>query len=233
MDKENNKLNLTEEYYSYENPFVSLREYFSMKARNKIYKKFIKMCAPSEHSQILDLGATPDMKLKDSNFLEKRYPHKHNITVASIEDCSNVAETFGLKKFVHNKSKEALPFRNGEFEVCFCSATLEHVGSKEEQIFFLNECMRVADKIFLTTPNRYFPIEMHTFLPFVHWLPWSVFQKIVLKLIGPFYADINNLNLLSEKEIRKMSRSLSKEVIVTSVRTLGLKSNLIITIKER
>jgi hypothetical protein len=25
--------------------------------------------------------------------------------------------------------------------------------------------------VFVTTPNRWFPLEVHTLLPFVHWLP--------------------------------------------------------------
>ncbi len=221
-------MNLTKEYYSYGNPFVSLREYFSLKARNKMYKKFIRSCNPGEKTQILDLGATPDTQLKDSNFLEKLYPHKKNITIASIEDCSNVAEKYGLKKFVFNTPKKALPFSNLEFDICFCSATLEHVGTREDQIFFLNECMRVADKVFITTPNKYFPVEMHTFLPLAHWLPWSIFQKIVKKFVGSFYADINNLNLLSTRTIKAMQPRLTKEISVDYVRTFGFKSNLII-----
>jgi hypothetical protein len=29
----------------------------------------------------------------------------------------------------------------------------------------------VAPRVFLSTPNRWFPVETHTLLPFVHWLP--------------------------------------------------------------
>jgi 2-polyprenyl-3-methyl-5-hydroxy-6-metoxy-1,4-benzoquinol methylase len=224
-------MNLTKEYYSYKNPLVPVREFFSLKARNKMYHKFLKLITPNEKTSILDLGATPDTLLKDSNFLEKLYPHKENITVASIEDCHEMVEKYGCKAFCYNTPKEALPFKDKEFDVCFCSATLEHVGTRDDQIFFLNECMRVSKQIFITTPNRYFPIEMHTFIPLLHWLPWSIFQRIVKKLVGPFYADINNLNLLSTHDIKKMQPSLSGcgGVKINYVRTLFFKSNLIIT----
>ena len=33
------------------------------------------------------------------------------------------------------------------------------------------EALRVGRRVFLTTPNRWFPIEVHTRLPLVHWLP--------------------------------------------------------------
>lgn len=223
--------NLTEQYYRYNNPFVSLREHFSLKARSKMYKRFVDICCPQVTDKILDLGATPDVKLKDSNFLEKMYTHPENITICSIEDCTNVAKAYGCG-FVFNKPKERLPFEDKQFDILFCSATLEHVGTRDDQIFFLNECLRVAKKVFLTTPNRYFPVEMHTFIPLLHWLPWSVFQRIVGKLVGPFYADINNLNLLSTKDILGMNKELVEAVRVQPVYTLGFKSNLLITVQK-
>jgi len=33
------------------------------------------------------------------------------------------------------------------------------------------EALRVAPRVFVTTPNRWFPIELHTRAPLVHWLP--------------------------------------------------------------
>ena len=32
--------------------------------------------------------------------------------------------------------------------------------------------------MFLTTPNRRFPVEVHTRLPFVHWLPAAVSHRV-------------------------------------------------------
>jgi hypothetical protein len=35
----------------------------------------------------------------------------------------------------------------------------------------VGELCRVAPQVFLSTPNRWFPLETHTLLPFIHWLP--------------------------------------------------------------
>jgi hypothetical protein len=64
-----------------------------------------------------------------------------------------------------------LPFADGEFDVAFSNAVLEHVGEREAQRDFVRELCRVSRRVFLTTPNRWFPLEVHTLLPLVHWLP--------------------------------------------------------------
>lgn len=217
------------DYFGYRNPFLKLKTFFSCRARKKMYSAFEQSCRPKETDEVLDLGVTPDVELEDSNFFEKLYPYKSKLTVASIEDCEFLVGQYGLKEFVQNQPKQPLPFADGAFDILFCSAVLEHVGTRDDQRFFLEECLRVSKKIFLTTPNRYFPIEMHTFLPFLHWLPWNVFQKIAGRLKGEFWADINNLNLVSKKDIRNM---FGEDFFsVSYIKTFGWNSNLMIVRK--
>ena len=218
------------DYFSYDNKLISFKTYFSLKARKKMFDLFLKLTTPEDDDEVLDLGATPDTKLADSNIFDKLYRYKSNITVCSIEDCSNIVADLGLKQFVFNEPMKPLPFEDGRFDVCYCSAVLEHVGNRKNQEFFLNECLRVSGKIFVTTPYRYFPLEMHTFIPFLHWLPWEIFQKIVRKTKGEFWASIDNLNLCGKKDI--LTLNLARPVEVRFVRTMGMKSNIIITAAE-
>jgi ubiquinone/menaquinone biosynthesis C-methylase UbiE len=98
-----------------------------------------------------------------------------------------------------------LPFRDGAFDVVHSSAVLEHVGSIQNQIAFVQECCRVACKwVFLTTPNRWFPVEFHTLLPLVHWLPKRSFRALMCATGKDFFAEESNLNLLSRREIRSI-----------------------------
>ena len=65
-----------------------------------------------------------------------------------------------------------LPFADGEFDLGFSNAVVEHVaGGRDGQRRFVHELCRVSRRVFVTTPNRLFPLEVHTLLPFVHWLP--------------------------------------------------------------
>jgi hypothetical protein len=60
---------------------------------------------------------------------------------------------------------QALPFADSAFDILTSNAALERVGSLENQRSFLRELLRVGKKIFVTVPNRLFPVEHHTAIP--------------------------------------------------------------------
>jgi hypothetical protein len=73
-----------------------------------------------------------------------------------------------------------LPFADGEFDLGFSNAVVEHVaGGRDGQRRFVHELARVARRVFVTTPNRFFPLEVHTLLPFAHWLPPGVRGRVI------------------------------------------------------
>jgi ubiquinone/menaquinone biosynthesis C-methylase UbiE len=136
-----------------------------------MFNHFVSLTQPSETDKVLDMGVTPDTLLPESNYFEKLYPYTHNITMSTIEDASNLEEEFKGAKFVKNEPGKPFPFADKQFDILFCSAVLEHVGTDAEQKDFIAECLRVAKKVYLTTPNKRFPLEFHTYLPFLHYLP--------------------------------------------------------------
>jgi hypothetical protein len=74
---------------------------------------------------------------------------------------------------------------------------LAHVGVEQHQRPILSELARVANQFIVYTPYRYFPVEMHTFFPFLHWLPSGIYRAAWRKAGLAFWADERNLNLLS------------------------------------
>ena len=88
------------------------------------------------------------------------------------------------------------PFKDKEFDVCWSNAVLEHVGGWGEQKLFLKEIKRVSRAAFITTPNRYFPFELHTRIFLLHYLPKRIFDKFLIK-VGKKWASGDYLNLLS------------------------------------
>ena len=78
---------------------------------------------------------------------------------------------------------------------------IEHVGDLERQRLFVSEALRVGRRIFLTTPNRWFPLEVHTRLPLVHWLPKPASDR-AYDLAGRSWARENHL--LRSGDLRRL-----------------------------
>jgi ubiquinone/menaquinone biosynthesis C-methylase UbiE len=127
-----------------------------------------------------------------------------------------------------------LPFAGKEFDYVHSSAVLEHVGSRERQADFLREAWRVARKgIFVTTPNRWFPVEFHTVMPFAHWLPAPAFRKLCKMRGMDFFASEDNLNLLSASQLRRLADQAGLENFKVTCMTLaGWPSNLLLSAKR-
>lgn len=215
----------------------ALLKYFDLlgaKKRKHMYNLFVNEIQPSADDKVVDVGVTPDVTFESSNYFEKLYPYLENVTMASIEDAENLVEYFGGGgvRFIRIEQNKPLPFEDKAFDILFCSAVLEHVGDSVRQRNFIRECIRVSKKVFLTTPNRWFPMEYHTFILFLHWFPQKFYQR-VLRLLGKdFWASTDNLNLLSKRKLRRLSQQSGVSIKLRQIRLLGIVSNLILIIRE-
>jgi hypothetical protein len=68
-------------------------------------------------------------------------------------------------------------------------------------------------------------MEMHTLLPLVHWLPVNWHRAFLRRLGMRFWADEENLNLLSRRTIRSLLPR-SGRADVRLVWSLGFPSNI-------
>jgi SAM-dependent methyltransferase len=185
----------------------------------------MEIATPSATDVVLDVGVTPDVSLPESNYFERLYPYADQVTATSVEDASNLEREFPGLRFVRT-SGSTLPFPDRQFDIAFSSAVIEHVGTREQQLAFVSELLRVSRFAYILTPNRWFPVDFHTMLPLFHWLPRRYHQTILRKLGFDFWSKTDNLNLLSSRRLRSLFPA-GADVTVTSHRTLGLPSNLI------
>jgi ubiquinone/menaquinone biosynthesis C-methylase UbiE len=121
---------------------------------------------------------------------------------------------------------KSLPFEDNQFDIAFSSAVIEHAGTREQQREFVAEILRVSKRFFITTPNRWFPLELHTVLPFLHWLPQRMHQWIIRRLGQSQWATTETLNLLDERSLRALFPA-DVMPLITTERTFGLRSHLV------
>jgi hypothetical protein len=212
------------DYFNRHHTLHRVKAEVALKARRTMYGRVLRLGQPSPSTRILDVGTTPDLAIPYNNFFERWYPHTRQVTACSVEDCANLTGAFAGLRFVPITG-DRLPFDDGEFDLGLSFAVLEHVGSTSNQQTFLRELARVTNEFILYTPYRYFPIEMHTFLPFTHWMPMRLCRKLWRSLGLTFWAEERNLNLLSVRDIRRMLPP-NGSVRIRLMRTFGWPSNI-------
>lgn len=197
--------------------------------RKRMFDSFLEATGVGGEDTIIDVGATSDRSYESSNYLEAWYPEKASITAVGLDDASFLEEIYPGMRFIQADGLQ-LPFPDNSFDFVHSSAVLEHVGDENRQKQFIGELYRVARKaIFVTTPNRWYPVEFHTVLPLVHWLPKRTFRWLMEKSGRPFFADEGNLNLLGAGEIRRYCDELGIDGIsILKLRLLGWVSNLVL-----
>jgi len=201
--------------------------------RRKMFGRFLADTGVAADETILDVGVTSDRSYQASNYLEAWYPHKNMVTAVGIDDASFLCTQYPGMRFVVADGLK-LPFRDQAFHVVHSSAVIEHVGSLTRQRAFVAECCRVARRaVFITTPNRWFPVEFHTVLPVVHWLPKEAFRALMRRTGRGFFAEERNLNLMTASELsRAASANDGFQHEVTSVALAGWPSNLLLNMRR-
>jgi SAM-dependent methyltransferase len=142
---------------------------------------FMQEIRPTAETTVVDVGVTDTGYGEDAygthNFFEALYPWPEQITAVSTQHLDRFSAAFPDVQAVRGDGR-LLPFGDGEFDVGFSNAVVEHVGDRNGQQAFVHELCRVATRVFLATPNRWFPLEVHTLLPAVHWLPAPLPERI-------------------------------------------------------
>jgi hypothetical protein len=187
---------------------------------------------------VLDVGSTPDRERQDSNCMIPWFDeHDLAVSLYSPEDIRNLAEVFPRATILPSAGFGApLPVRAGSFDWVASSAVIEHVGGPEAQVAFVRECARVADGLFLTTPNRWHWLEFHTKLPLLHWLPRRVHRALLRALGKGEWARESHLRLVGRRELSRIAAAAlggAFDFEVASVSTLGMPSNLVLLARRR
>jgi SAM-dependent methyltransferase len=170
--------------------------------RHRKWRLFEREVVPDPRLRLLDVGFSEEEFRVTDNFIEKHYPYPERITALGIDTPRLFSQRYPDVGVV-TYDGSMFPFADKSFDLVWSNAVLEHVGGRDEQLHFLQEVKRVGKRAFLTTPNKYFPIEVHTRTPLMHWLPTPVFEAY-LRFVGKHWAAGDYMNLLSERDLRSL-----------------------------
>ena len=161
--------------------------------------------------------------------LQQLYPWRENLTCASLTDGKAILTAYPGVHHVRVLAGDPLPFDDNAFDIVHSNAVLEHVGSRMLQGRFIAEMCRVAPRRFLAVPNRVFPVESHTCLPMIHYLPKPWFRRLLRNTRYDYWSHEENLNYVSAADLMTMWPGTCRPMVVYAGIGLGpLRSNLVI-----
>ena len=171
----------------------------SLRSRRRKLDLLLRELRPTAATTVLDVGADEvgfgghggQSGCATHNFFEEMYPWRERVTALGLHDGTGLRAHYPDIRYVQGDAC-ALPFADCAFDIVFSNAVIEHVGDRERQRLFVGEALRVGRRVFLTTPNRWFPLEVHTRLPLVHWLPDPLAHR-AYDLAGMAWAKENHL----------------------------------------
>jgi hypothetical protein len=146
----------------------------SARSRRRKLELFLESMRPTAETTVVDVGVSDGGygadALGTANFFEALYPWPERIVAVSTQHLTVFQRAFPEVMAVRADGR-ALPFPDDSFDIGFSNAVVEHLPDLESQRAFVGELCRVSRRVFLTTPNRRFPLDTHTLVPLAHWLP--------------------------------------------------------------
>ena len=192
---------------------------YSSKARAKRARVFHEHMPLTEDDKVLDLGS------HDGTHIAELIPQRANVYIADIDPAlvEIGRQRYGFTPVVVPEDGH-LPFDDGFFDCVFCSSVIEHAtvdkdslrsfettadfkrAALERQRQLAREIARIGKRYFVQTPNRYFVIESHTWLPLpIVFLP----RRLQIKLIDSlnrFWPKTTqpDFNLLTPRQMAEL-----------------------------
>ena len=221
------KLNL------YSNAHHSLLDKVTLKKRKEMIQIIKDYIQNDIIDDVLDVGSTDDDDNESSNFIVKNLG---NFKIYKSISDQKIESNFFSKSLQKSITAELTDEEINSFrsDLVISSATIEHVGSFDNQIQMCKNIINLSKKYFvISTPNRFYPLDFHTKIPFLHWLPSKIYRPILKNIGLNFFSKEENLNLLSKNNLLQIMNKLNhKNFDIKTVKLLFINSNLILIGKK-
>jgi SAM-dependent methyltransferase len=183
---------------------------------------FRRAFAISPSTRIIDIGSEDGSAI--ASVIAGTAVRPENVYIADIDPALVNAghRKFGFVPVVITQTGR-LPFPDGFFDIVYCSSVIEHVTVPKEEVWsarsgktfkrraeesqaaFAREIRRLGKNYFVQTPNKWFPIESHTWLPFIGFAPRAA-QLATIAVSNRFWIKRTSpdWHLLTAGEMRRL-----------------------------
>ena len=167
--------------------------------RSRKLELLFELLEPGEQGGLLDVGGNQGFS---GEFLPLYRKFKQVVVLNIVDSKIDCKGHNGIRNVIGDGC--SLPFRDGAFDWVFSNAVIEHVGDWKKRQQFANEIRRVASKgYFVTTPNKWFPIDPHTLVPLYQFVPCRFQRKLIRYSPGPM-TKFEEINLLSRGQVQSL-----------------------------
>ena len=135
---------------------------YSARARARRWRVLAQWFPDLAEMRVLDLGGTP-------KFWRMAPIHPSHVTMVNLRLAEPPPEPW-MHLVVGNACRHRMS--RGAFDLVVSNSLLEHVGGADERRRLADVIHTAADRHWVQTPNRYFPIEPHWFFPWFQFLPF-------------------------------------------------------------
>ena len=194
-----------------------LREFhysFSLQSRKAKFNLFWKLMKPASGERVLNLGATaPHLGgaltgEQDASCIEQpeQDPRWQSLKIVGLNlDHRGNRHYAEFHKRADRVAVTAdacrLPFADKSFDIVFSNAVIEHVPSAQQKSM-ASEIMRVGRSWFITTPNFWYPIELHHRVPLFQYFPQWLQHFIQIRF--ETWPESDTISLLSSRQFKRM-----------------------------
>jgi SAM-dependent methyltransferase len=191
----------------------------SVNCRLRRGQLFTERLQPTSNDRILDLGGGR------GGYMAQTLPFRGNVTIADLDpgNLRMASDNYGFDTLcLDGSAKFAVP--DAAYDVVFCSSVIEHVTGPKEIVYdlaragefttsakaaqanFAAEVRRIAKRYFVQTPYKYFPLEQHSFLPFLVVLLPRRWHMRLMKFLATrwFKPSQPDFRLLTIREMRAL-----------------------------
>ena len=140
----------------------------------------LKVCAALgmasiSNRSILDIGA-------GSGHIAAYFASKNAVTATDVENqlCVEGAPL----SFVQLDNGAALPFSDASFDIVILNHVLTYISDQRHELIEIKRILKPDGVCYIALPNRIFPIEPHSKIPFLHYLPHALYEKLLRMLTG-------------------------------------------------